>query len=499
MNLRRRWVGRRASLCETRKIPNYFRAEVSGQMPGCGWKVVVLPSLKTRYTRLRGCKWKVVKTPVWYHRSTFLMFRLQPDSLLRRNTIFRNYLAANTISQIGSSIFDLAIPLYVLQRTEVMGLSLVAACLFLPHFLMAPLTGFSADNFNKRNVMIFSDIGQVACMLYLLVYDFGSTRVLWPILLTVFIAKSLMLMFETVATFQLIPSLVTAEDLPAANTWFLSMHRLVQIVGPFLGGALFGLLGIRSCIIVNTISFGATLFFTYKLKNLDRIIQGNADAPPLLPLTIPNIARSFRESLVYVWRAPLFRPFIFLMFLWNFSSLTLNSPTLIYYFTAAHHYSAENYGLMASMFGFFGIIGFIISSVFYRRYAFPRAFAGSCLAQAIFAGAAVLCASFPLMLALLYSFSRAAGSSAQHGNLLPAPIQNSETSDRGRECLPENVLHVRSPPIRPPARPSDQDLRSGHLAGGGGGLLVGSLLVLSRSRSRVDSPEPSSGVANRAA
>src|SRR5262245_14592279 len=93
-------------------------------------------------------------------------------SLLGRNPTFRNFVFASTISLLGSYIFDIAMPLYVLTRTHsAFDVSMVAFCLHLPHFLMAPLTGYLADNFDKRRIMWYSDIGQVVCLSFLLVYE----------------------------------------------------------------------------------------------------------------------------------------------------------------------------------------------------------------------------------------------------------------------------------------------------------------------------------------
>jgi hypothetical protein len=93
-------------------------------------------------------------------------------SLLSRNPVFRNFLCASVVSLLGSSIFDIAMPLYVLGRTHsAFALSLVHIGLTLPFFLMAPFTGYSADYLNKRRVMLFSDTGQVVCLTFLILYE----------------------------------------------------------------------------------------------------------------------------------------------------------------------------------------------------------------------------------------------------------------------------------------------------------------------------------------
>lgn len=336
-------------------------------------------------------------------------------SLLGRNPLFRNFLAATTISLLGTNIFDIAIPLYVLDRTHsALAVSAVAFCLHLPYFLMAPLTGHLADNFNKKKVMLYTDIGQVLCLSFLLLYESTASHEMWPILLAVFVAKSLMNLFETVTTFQLIPEMVKPEDLSAANSWFLSAHRLIQVLGPLAGGMILGLLGVKAAILINIVSFGATLFFTLRLKNMaevKRLSWAEAISPTV-------IYANFQDSLKYVWGSSLFRPFIILMFCWNFSSLLPNSPTLLYYFTEIKKFTAWRYGLVASFLGVLGIVGYLRAAQLFRRFDFYRTFVGSCLWQAIIASAALLFMDFPIALTVVFGLSRIGSSLVTMGTFL---------------------------------------------------------------------------------
>lgn len=336
-------------------------------------------------------------------------------SFLGRNPLFRNFLGATTVSLLGTSIFDIAMPLYVLDRTHsAFAVSMVAFCLHLPHFLMAPLTGYLADTFDKRKVMLYSDVGQVLCLSFLLAYEVTSAEELWPILLAVFVAKSLMNLFETVTTFQLIPAMVKSGDLSEANSWFLTAHRFIQVVGPLTGGLIKGILGVRVAILINILSFGATLFFTLRLKSFE--------APPsvswtraLSPLAVYE---SFTDSMKYVWRSPLFRPFIFLMFFWNFSCLLPNSPTFLFYFTEVKGFSDWRYGLVTSLFGALGMVGYLRATTFFRRYDFYRTFVGSALWQAALGSLALCFFNFPVALALIFGISRIGSSLVTMGTFL---------------------------------------------------------------------------------
>ncbi len=337
-------------------------------------------------------------------------------SLPARNRRFRQFLVASTVSLVGSNVFDIAMPLYVLQRTgSVIDLSLVTMALHLPHFLMAPLTGYFSDHSRKRQSLLLADIGQVFFLLLLSAYAGWGGGPLWPIFLLVFLVKSLMLTFETISSFQLIPALVGPSDLTSANTWFLSLHRVIQIVGPLIGGVLMFYSGIQSCIWVNILSFAATLHFAWSFKRLDELLS----AGKLIrhtPMSVGVVYSKFRESLDFIWRSPIFHPFILLMFLWNLSSLTLNSPSLTYYFTVTHQFTSAEYGVLVSAFGILGIFGFLLSPILYRTKKFENVFLGSALFQAFFGTLCILPLGMPVMVGALYGMSRAGSSVLSMGS-----------------------------------------------------------------------------------
>jgi len=337
---------------------------------------------------------------------------------LERNPVFRQFLSASAISLLGSSIFDIAMPLYVWERTHsAIALSMVNVGLLLPYFVMAPLTGYSVDQFDKRRVMLLSDLGQVCAMLFLLLYDLSGSAAIWPIVCVVFVAKTMMITFETVTTFQLVPALVPPGDLSQANTWFLSSLRGIQIVGPLTAGVLMTVLGVRACVALNILSFGATLYFVYSMKNLTAMIEG-PEPQPKPPVRLQSMIDNFTQSASYVWKSELFRPFIFLMFFWNLSSLIPNTPSIIYYFTADHHFTPAEYGLVVSLIGIFGIAGYLLSGPLYERVSFNKAFVGSCLWQATLGTVSLAFLPTPLAMSIVFAVSRMGSSVLNMGTFL---------------------------------------------------------------------------------
>lgn len=325
----------------------------------------------------------------------------------KKNLTFRSFLSASTISLLGSNIFDVAIPVYVAQKTgSVYALAATTVALHLPFFLMAPFTGYLVDNFNKRKILIYSDIGQVICLALLLLYELLSAKALWPLLLAVFTAKTLMIFFETIATFQLIPSLVKEEDLSEANSWFLSAQRLVQIVGPMVAGIVMASVGLTSCIGLNILSFAATLYFVVRLKNLDQLLGEDKPSGNWREITLGDIASNFTESFKFIYNSPVFKPFVLMMFLWNFSSVGYNQPTITHYFSILRKFSPDQFGLVISFFQGFGFLGLLVSGPIYRRLGFLGAFVGGTVWLAGFSTLSLLFFNAPIGLAVLMAISK---------------------------------------------------------------------------------------------
>ena len=187
---------------------------------------------------------------------------------------------------MGSSLFDVAVPLHVWDKTHSPWyLALSSMALLSPYFIMAPLTGFLSDRADRRKALLFSDIGQIVCMVFLVAYELSGAAPLWPLWIGIFLAKTFNILFETITTFHLIPSLVTPKQLPKANSWFLSSQRLIQIAGPLLAGVLMEFCGFKTCIILNLVSFSATLRFVFQFRNL----PGTESPLGLPPFSKPGI------------------------------------------------------------------------------------------------------------------------------------------------------------------------------------------------------------------
>src|SRR5688572_16086806 len=104
--------------------------------------------------------------------------------------------AVQMISFTGSAMTDIAIGIRLLQRMgDVAPVLLVAFFSSLPRLLFGALTGVLIDRWDKRRILILSDVGQAAGTLILLISLLTGHFTLW-LLYGVVLWQSLCGMFQ---------------------------------------------------------------------------------------------------------------------------------------------------------------------------------------------------------------------------------------------------------------------------------------------------------------
>lgn len=158
------------------------------------------------------------------------------------------------ISLFGNAAIRFALPLYLLNQTGSSALyGTVTACAFLPAILMSPLGGIVADRVNKRNIMVLLDFLTAALIL---VFSLLQNRAPLVLLTTV----TLMLLYGIAGAYQpsvqaSIPALVSQEHFMAANSVINTISSFAALLGPVLGGLLYGAYGLRPVLGVSMVCF----------------------------------------------------------------------------------------------------------------------------------------------------------------------------------------------------------------------------------------------------
>src|SRR3981189_3011832 len=91
-------------------------------------------------------------------------------TLVRGNRPLRRLLAALAVSQVGDWLYNLALLAFVYDRTQSVTWTAGAkAARVLPVVLLGPFGGVLADRYDRRQLMIASDVVRVATMVLLAV------------------------------------------------------------------------------------------------------------------------------------------------------------------------------------------------------------------------------------------------------------------------------------------------------------------------------------------
>ena len=176
--------------------------------------------------------------------------------LLRSNRAFRQLWLGQVVSQLGDWFDTIAVYTLVLRLTgsgRAVGLVLVAR--FLPTVVMGPLSGVVADRFNRRTVMIVSDLLRAVVVLGFLFVR--RPEHLWLLYALTVLQLALSTFFEPAKT-AAIPSVVSARELIPANAISSVTWSAMLTLGAAIGGALTGRFGTDAAFVLDSLTYLAS-------------------------------------------------------------------------------------------------------------------------------------------------------------------------------------------------------------------------------------------------
>ncbi|AEC52724.1 macrolide-efflux determinant related protein [Pyrococcus sp. NA2] len=162
------------------------------------------------------------------------------------------------ISIAGWTIQDVAIPLYVLDKTGSGGMmSLFVMAELIPRLLVNPVAGVLGDRYNRKHLMVGFDLIRGVLLFIVLLFNLLELKQL----LIVQIIMSIFGSFFAAGTSGMFPDLVPKDKLMQANSILQMGTQVINVVSPVLGGVIYGLGGIKAAIFINAVSFfGSGLF-----------------------------------------------------------------------------------------------------------------------------------------------------------------------------------------------------------------------------------------------
>ena len=229
----------------------------------------------------------------------------------------RRLAAARLISITGGAAAYVGLTFAIYERTRSPGW--VAATLLLTfgaNGLIGPFAGILGDRFDRRTVMIWSDLAGAACFAAM---AFASDP---AILLALAFASAVAEAPFVSSSGAAIPNLVESEeDLGWANS-LVQMGKFAGIsLGPALGGILYERIGLGGALGLNAVSFVVSALLVSTVHGrFNEAAASDADHDGATDETAPRHASGIRPGLTFIRRDPVLRR---LTLAWVFLTLGL--------------------------------------------------------------------------------------------------------------------------------------------------------------------------------
>ena len=154
---------------------------------------------------------------------------------------YRNLFAGQAISDIGDGITLLLLLLVINELTgSTAALALMAIAEAVPHFTVGLVAGVYVDRWNRRTVMLAADLLRAGIVLS---FAFAASAGIVPLLYVLAFAQSSVSTFFRPARGALLPRIVPAAGLPAANSLAQASQVIGSVIGAGIAGLIFGTFG----------------------------------------------------------------------------------------------------------------------------------------------------------------------------------------------------------------------------------------------------------------
>ena len=210
------------------------------------------------------------------------------------NRSFVSLIIVQIASLFGDAVLRFALPLYVLNLTGSAALmGAVAAAAWVPYIVLTPIGGVAADRVNKKRIMASLDVLlAVTCAAYLAfegVVDIIGLSVC--ALIVLYAAQSVYQPTVQAA----VPFIVPREGIVRATAIVSQISALSGLVGPVIGGLVFGLFGIEPVVVVSGVAFAvsATLIVLFVRIPRDAIERSDVGV-------VRTVVRDIAESLAFL-------------------------------------------------------------------------------------------------------------------------------------------------------------------------------------------------------
>jgi MFS family permease len=223
-----------------------------------------------------------------------------PVSGLWRQPDFLKFWAASAISDVGSQVSALALPLIAALTLGATSwqMGLLSAAGSVPTLLVGLFAGVWVDRLRRRPAMIAADAGRAALLLTIPLASVAGVLRIEILYAVALLVGGLTVLFD-VAFLSFVPSLVSRDRLVEGNSKLEATSSIAQVAGPGLGGVLVGRLGAPFAVFIDALSFLASALLITRVRV--------TEPSPAAPGGRAGVLAEIGEGLSVVFTHPLLR------------------------------------------------------------------------------------------------------------------------------------------------------------------------------------------------
>lgn len=326
---------------------------------------------------------------------------------LWHNHDFLHLWSAETISQFGSQLSMVVIPLIAALALDVTALEMgiLAAASGLPRLLLGFVAGTWVDRLPRRPILVWMDIGRAVTAAIIPIAALAGLLT-FEVLLVVALVIGCQSVFFDAAWSALVPQIVSRDDLNEANGKLMSSYSLAQISGPALAGTLSAWLTGPMVLGIQAATFTLSGWCITRIRRPEKRIERPANEQP-------HFWRELREGLHALFASRVVRPLTTSMAVLNLGGYIFLSvyflSVYVLFMTRDLGLSSTGIGVVFAAGGLGSLIGSVIASPLASRIGVGRAILWSAIGFGVFGlcvPLALLVPSLALPLVVVAEFSQ---------------------------------------------------------------------------------------------
>ncbi len=164
------------------------------------------------------------------------------------------------VSMAGSFMTSFALGIWAWEKTgSAQALAMVGVFTYAPLIIVTPLVGALVDRWNRKLVMMLSDLGAVlSSVVIFLLYTSGRLEI-WHIYAATAFASAFQA-FQWPAYSASVTLMVPKKHYSRASGMISMVESTSNIIGPVLAGALIGVIGVKGILLIDITTFFVAIF-----------------------------------------------------------------------------------------------------------------------------------------------------------------------------------------------------------------------------------------------